>query len=58
MNLYESKKKTFIPTLYKCAFSFPSVLLAYYRKVSPKKWNVLKSVYLKFVNLIKYKKYF
>ena len=50
MNLYESKKKTFIPTLYKCAFSFPSVLLAYYRKVSPKKWNVLKSVYLKFVN--------
>ena len=50
MNLYETKKKVNIPTLYKCAFSFPSVLLAYYRKVSAKKWNVLKTVYLKFVN--------
>jgi hypothetical protein len=37
-------------TLHKCAFSFPSVLLAYYRKVSSKKWNDLKPVYMKFVN--------
>lgn len=50
MSLYEIKKKANLPTLYKCAFSFPSVLMAYYRKVSNKKWNVLKTVYLKFVN--------
>ena len=50
MNLYETKKKNNVTNLYKCAFSFPSVLLAYYRKVSTKKWNVLKTVYLKFVN--------
>ena len=50
MNLYEIKKISNMPILYKCAFSFPSVLLAYYRKVSNKKWNVLKTVYFKFVN--------
>ena len=50
MSLYEIKKKANLPTLYKCAFSFPSVLMAYYRKVSNKKWNILKTVYLKFVN--------
>ena len=51
MSLYECKKTiTNIPSLYKCAYSFPSVLLAYYRKVSNKKWNDLKIVYLKFVN--------
>ena len=50
MNLYEIKKISNMPVLYKCAFSFPSVLLAYYRKVSNKKWNVLKTVYFKFVN--------
>ena len=51
MSLYECKKTiTNIPSLYKCAYSFPSVLLAYYRKVSNKKWNDLKTVYLKFVN--------
>lgn len=49
-SLYESKKIMYLTTLYKCAFSFPSVLLAYYRKVSPKKWNVLKTIYLKFIN--------
>ena len=48
--LYESKKNANLSTLYKCAFSFPSVLMAYYRKVSNKKWNVLKTVYMKFVN--------
>ena len=32
MNLYEIKKISNMPILYKCAFSFPSVLLAYYRK--------------------------
>jgi len=51
MNLYECKKNiTNITPLYKCAYSFPSVLLAYYRKVSNKKWNDLKTVYMKFVN--------
>ena len=50
MSLYESKNITSITTLYKCAYSFPSVLLAYYRKVSSKKWNELKTVYMKFVN--------
>ena len=50
MSLYEVKKKANAPTLYKCAFSFPSVLMAYYRKVSNKKWSVLKTIYLKFVN--------
>ena len=48
--LYEAKKNANLPTLYKCAFSFPSVLMAYYRKVSNKKWNVLKTVYMKFIN--------
>lgn len=51
MSLYECKKNiTNITPLYKCAYSFPSVLLAYYRKVSSKKWNDLKTVYMKFVN--------
>ena len=50
MHLYEIKKISNYPILYKCAFSFPSVLMAYYRKVSAKKWNVLKTVYFKFVN--------
>ena len=50
VSLYEIKKKANLPTLYKCAFSFPSVLMAYYRKVSNKKWSVLKTIYLKFVN--------
>ena len=51
MSLYEIKKNiTNLSPLYKCAYSFPSVLLAYYRKVSTKKWNELKTVYLKFVN--------
>ena len=51
ISLYEIKKNiTNIVPLYKCAYSFPSVLLAYYRKVSSKKWNELKIVYLKFVN--------
>ena len=51
MHLYECKKNiTNVTPLYKCAYSFPSVLLAYYRKVSSKKWNDLKTVYMKFVN--------
>ena len=51
MHLYECKKNlTNATPLYKCAYSFPSVLLAYYRKVSSKKWNDLKTVYMKFVN--------
>jgi hypothetical protein len=50
MSLYECKNITSITPLYKCAYSFPSVLLAYYRKVSSKKWNELKTVYMKFVN--------
>ena len=51
MSLYECKKNiSNITPLYKCAYSFPSVLLAYYRKVSSKKWNDLKTVYMKFVN--------
>ena len=49
MNLYDCKKVLNDNTpLYKCAFSFPSVLLIYYRKVSTKKWNELKTVYMKF----------
>ena len=49
--LYECKKNVINnETLYKCAYSFPSVLLAYYRKVSSKKWNDLKPIYMKFVN--------
>ena len=51
MHLYECKKNiTNATPLYKCAYSFPSVLLSYYRKVSSKKWNDLKTVYMKFVN--------
>ena len=51
MGLYELKKNiSHITPLYKCAYSFPSVLLAYYRKVSNKKWKELKPVYMKFVN--------
>ena len=51
MGLYELKKNiSHITPLYKCAYSFPSVLLAYYRKVSNKKWKDLKPVYMKFVN--------
>ena len=49
-SLYEIKKISNMPILYKCSFSFPSVLMAYYRKVSNKKWNELKTVYFKFVN--------
>jgi len=48
--LYEAKKNANLSILYKCAFSFPSVLMAYYRKVSNKKWTVLKTVYMKFIN--------
>ena len=50
-NLYEGNKNlNNIEPLYKCAFSFPSVLLIYYQKISVKKWNELKSVYIKFIN--------
>ena len=49
-SLYDNKNSANMSILYKCAFSFPSVLLSYCRKVSNKKWNVLKTIYLKFVN--------
>ena len=49
-SLYDSKNSSNMPIIYKCAYSFPSVLLSYCRKVSNKKWNVLKTIYFKFVN--------
>ena len=49
-SLYDNKNSANMSILYKCSFSFPSVLLSYCRKTKNKKWNVLKTIYLKFVN--------
>ena len=49
--LYNNQSINDIQPIIKCAFSFPSVLLAYYKKLNCEdNWNKLKKIYEKLIN--------
>ena len=49
LQLLEENKYTDMQNLYKCAFSFPSVILIYYKKVDEKNWEILEEIYEKLI---------
>ena len=49
--LYDNKNYKDITPFYKCAYSFPNVLMAYYKKLNNMdNWNKLRVIYENFIN--------
>ena len=47
LKLLKENKITEIQNVYKCAFSFPSVLLIYYKQINENTWETLGEIYTK-----------
>ena len=47
--LLKEDKITEYQNIYKCAFSFPSVMLIYYKQINENSWETLGQIYKKFV---------